>query len=138
MSEDAMTLRLQDVAEACTHGSDNGSLTFPQVLGKLQEAGVERYLADLVRGDKTYYRDDGRSCVVSGKPVGRTPAAAFDAAGVEAAIRASQARSIDYGEFCRRVVDAGCVGYVVSLAGRRAVYFGRTGETHVEPFPPRP
>ena len=129
-------MEFEDVAEACTHGSDNGSLTFPQVLGKLQEAGVERYLVDLVRGDRTYYRADGKSCVVSGSPIGLSPAAAFDAAGVEAAIRASQARAIDYGEFCRRVVDAGCVGYVVSLLGRRAVYFGRTGETHVEPFPP--
>lgn len=30
----------------------------------------------------------------------------------------------------------GCVGYHVSLAGRRAVYYGRSGETHVEQFPP--
>ena len=136
MNEDAMTTNLEEVARTCTRGSDEGSLTFPQVLGKLREAGVERYLADLVRDDKTYYRPDGQSCVVSGRPVGRVPAVEFDAAGVEAAIRASQARAIDYGEFCRRVVDAGCVGYVVSLLGRRAVYFGRTGETHVEPFPP--
>jgi uncharacterized protein YbcV (DUF1398 family) len=138
MNEDAMTPKLEDVAQTCTRGSDEGSLTFPQVLGKLREAGVERYLADLVRGNKTYYSPDGRSCVVSGKPVGQTPAVAFDAAGIEAAIRASQACAIGYGEFCRRVVDAGCVGYVVSLAGRRAVYFGRTGETYVEPFPPAP
>jgi uncharacterized protein YbcV (DUF1398 family) len=136
MKEDAMTATFEDVAQACTQGSDQGSLSFPQVLGKLHEAGIERYLADLVRGDKTYYGADGRSCVVSGKRVAGTPAAAFDAAGVEAAIRASQALAIGYGEFCERVVAAGCVGYVVSLAGRRAVYFGRTGETYVEPFPP--
>ncbi len=33
------------------------------------------------------------------------------------------------------MMDAGCAGYFVSLIGRRAVYFGRTAETHVEPFP---
>lgn len=30
---------------------------------------------------------------------------------------------------------AGFEGYLVSLPGRRAVYFGRTAETHVEHFP---
>jgi len=33
------------------------------------------------------------------------------------------------------VVAAGCTGYLVSFPGQRAVYFGRTGETHVEHFP---
>lgn len=124
------------VAEACTRGSEAGALSFPQVLGKLAQTGVERYVADLVRNEKTYYRADGATCTVKAEPAGRQPAADFEAPGVEAAIRASQARSIDYGEFCRRVLAAGCVGYVVSLAGRRAVYFGRSGETFVEPFPP--
>jgi hypothetical protein len=32
---------------------------------------------------------------------------------------------------------AGCVGYFVQIAGRRTLYFGRNGETHVELFPPR-
>lgn len=30
---------------------------------------------------------------------------------------------------------AGCAGYLVSLPGRRVVYYGRTGETHVELIP---
>jgi hypothetical protein len=29
---------------------------------------------------------------------------------------------------------AGCVGYFVQIAGRRAIYFGRNGEFHVEQF----
>jgi hypothetical protein len=33
------------------------------------------------------------------------------------------------------VAQASCVGYMVPLAGRRAVYYGRTGESYVEPFP---
>ena len=63
------------------------------------------------------------------------PAQAFSAAGVDAAVRAIQAQTISYKEFCDRIVAAGCVDYIVSLVGRRAVYSGRTGENHVEPFP---
>lgn len=130
-----MTPSFEDAVEACTQGSDRGTMTFPQVLALLSETGVERYYADLVRHEKTYYRHDGASCVVPAGSIDAIPSPGFDAGGVEAAIRASQARAIDYGEFCRRVLAAGCVGYVVSLSGRRAVYFGRTGETYVEPFP---
>src|SRR5262249_20401330 len=95
-------------AAACTQGSDAGTMTFPQVLDTLQQVGVERYTADLVRGEKTYYRRDGGSCVVGGRTTGLQPATVFDAAAIEAAIRASQTRAIDYTEFCRRVMQAGC------------------------------
>ena len=54
---------------------------------------------------------------------------------MEAAIRAVQGGRLDYKGFCERILAAGCVGYHVSLAGRRCVYYGRTGETHVEMFP---
>ena len=64
-----------------------------------------------------------------------TPAAAFAANGVAAAVRAIQQKKIGYREFCERIAQAGCVGCMVSLAGRRAVYYGRTGDSYVEPFP---
>jgi uncharacterized protein YbcV (DUF1398 family) len=44
-------------------------------------------------------------------------------------------QEIAYREFCRQIADAGCVGYFVSLAGPRAVYYGRTGDERVEWFP---
>ena len=59
----------------------------------------------------------------------------FSAEGVEKAVRAIQRQEIAYRKFCRLIADAGCVGYFVSLAGRRAVYYGRTGDEHVEWFP---
>jgi uncharacterized protein YbcV (DUF1398 family) len=40
-----------------------------------------------------------------------------------------------YQGFCSKVAGAGCAGYVVSLLGRRVLYYGRTGETHTEYFP---
>ena len=55
--------------------------------------------------------------------------------GVQAAVRASQQQKIKYRGFCERIAEAGCVGYMVSIPGKRAVYYGRTGETYVEMFP---
>lgn len=123
------------VAEACTAGSDGERMSFPAVVGALVAAGFERYHADLVRAEKTYFRPDGTSHVSPAAPVEGDFAAAFDPAGVEAAIRAIQAQRIGYRRFCTDIAAAGCVGYHVSLAGRRAVYYGRSGETFVEPFP---
>ena len=40
-----------------------------------------------------------------------------------------------YKGFCAKARAAGCAGYIVSFTGRRAVYFGRTAEIHVEHFP---
>jgi uncharacterized protein YbcV (DUF1398 family) len=72
---------------------------------------------------------------VTGEAVGIAPAAAFSAGGVDAAVRAIQAGKIQYKTFCKRIAEAGCVGYHVSLVGRRAVYYGRTGDSHIEWFP---
>ena len=121
----------------CTAGSDAGRLSFPEVIGRLVAAGVERYHTDLVRAEKTYYLPDGETRTLPCHPVASSPAEAFDAAGVEAAVRTIQAGGVDYAGFCERIALAGCVGYLVSLLGRRAVYYGRTGETFVEPFPPQ-
>ncbi|MEQ8934722.1 MAG: hypothetical protein RIE56_02890, partial [Amphiplicatus sp.] len=59
------------------------------------------------------------------------------AARMQAAIREAQqqAPGYTYKGFCKKAADAGCAGYVVSFSGRRALYFGRTAETHVEHFP---
>ena len=124
-----------DVMQECTKGSDDERLMFPQIVAKLVEAGVEQYHADLRRAEKTYYMPDGESHVVASALIASAPAAGFSAAGVESAVRASQAQKIGYREFCERIAEAGCVGYFVSLAGRRTVYFGRTGDSHVERFP---
>ncbi len=130
-----MDSHVQSVLRECTEGSDQERLTFPEVVMKLMQAGVERYHTDLSRGEKTYYLPNGESQMLAAAPVKTKPAEAFSAAGVEAAVRAIQAQKIRYNEFCERIAAAGCVGYFVSLAGRRAVYYGRTTETYVEPFP---
>lgn len=123
------------VVEQCTADSDASRVSFPAVIGKLMSVGVERYHADLIRAEKTYFLPSGESRVIPNDDIGRVAAAEFSAPSVEAAVRASQSGEITYKTFCERVMEAGCVGYHVSLAGRRVVYYGRTGESHVEYFP---
>lgn len=123
------------VAEQCTRASDEEGTPFPQIIAALGRAGIEQYHADLLRAERTYYMPDGSSHVVACVPVPRGFGHDFSAEGVQAAVRAAQAGAIAYPEFCMRVAAAGCTGYLVSLAGRRVVYFGRTGENVTELFP---
>jgi uncharacterized protein YbcV (DUF1398 family) len=64
-------------------------------------------------------------------------AGSFGISAVQAAIREAQqlVPGYTYAGFCAKVMAAGCAGYIVSFVGRRAVYFGRTAETHIEHFP---
>lgn len=130
-----MDAAIKSIVAECTRDSDAGTSRFPEIVARLMAAGVERYHADLIRAEKTYYLPNGESEVVPDAALHVAPAVAFTGADVDAAVRASQAGSIDYREFCRRIATAGCAGYFVSLSGRRALYYGRTGETHVELFP---
>jgi len=130
-----MQADLIKVVQECTDGSDRERVTVPEVVAKLAGAGVERYHADLLRAEKIYYLPSGESQRVQAAPIAAVPPAAFTADGVAAAVRAIQRQQIKYREFCERIAEAGCVGYFVSLAGRRAVYYGRTGDSYVEPFP---
>lgn len=131
-----MDRSITTVMQTCTGSSDAEQASFPDIIGQLMGVGVERYHADLCRAEKTYFLPSGESHVTPCLRIAGEPAAAFSAGQVEAAIRASQSQQIGYREFCRRIMDAGCVGYIVSLTGRRAVYYGRTGDMHVEHFPP--
>jgi uncharacterized protein YbcV (DUF1398 family) len=130
-----MDTQTKNVFEECTRASDEERITFPEVVGKLMAIGAERYHTDIVRSEKTYYMPGGESHVVPNHATAAPPATRFSATGVAAAVRAIQGGQIRYMEFCNRISEAGCVGYIVSLAGRCAVYYGRTGESYVEPFP---
>ena len=125
------------IAHACMAGAYSGEQSFPKILGALGAAGIEGYIVDYRRSLATYYAPDGDSCEVPCEPTAAKVADRFDAAEIAANIRAAQAGGPDYSYrgFCERVKAAGCAGYQVSLLGRRAVYFGRSGETHVELFP---
>jgi uncharacterized protein YbcV (DUF1398 family) len=129
-----MDAHAKDVVRKMSKASDEERITFPEVVQALMEVQIERYHSDLVAGRKTYYLADGDFVDVEGHKFGGAPGE-FSAEGVEKAVRAIQRREIGYRQFCRLIADAGCVGYFVSLTGRRAVYYGRTGDEHVEWFP---
>jgi uncharacterized protein YbcV (DUF1398 family) len=129
-----MDAHVKDVVREMSKASDEERVTFPEVVKALMEVGIERYHADLVTSRKTYYLANGDFEEVEVHEVGDA-AMRFSAEGVEKAVRAIQRQEIAYRKFCRLIADAGCVGYLVSLAGRRAVYYGRTGDEHVEWFP---
>lgn len=132
-----MEARMTKLAETCLRGAENDTMTFPQIVGTLIQEGFESYAIDFRRASATYYLPDGDSVVLSAHHEGVPIAPALDVGAVQAAIRDAQALApgYSYAGFCAQVMRAGCAGYVVSFSGRRAVYFGRTAETHVELFP---
>jgi uncharacterized protein YbcV (DUF1398 family) len=130
-----MNPRVKEAMIEATRASDEERVTFPEVVKNLLQAGVERYHADLLRGQKTYYLPSGESEAVECHAVTVAPAWEFSAGGIDAAVRAIQAGKIQYRTFCARIAEAGCVGYMVFLTGQRAVYYGRAGDSHVEWFP---
>jgi uncharacterized protein YbcV (DUF1398 family) len=129
-----MDAHVKDVVHEATRGSEDGRMAFPAVLRALGEAGVGRYHADLATGARTYFMPDGDFEITQGAPV-RGAAPAFDPDGVKAALKKVQAGAIGYPEFCRWIADAGCVGYLVSLSGRNALYYGRSNDSYIEWFP---
>jgi uncharacterized protein YbcV (DUF1398 family) len=129
--------RSKQIAERCLRGAQDGSITFPQIVGKLIEGGFESYTVDYRTSRAIYYRPDGDSVELTTHRHAVAIAEAFDAVAVKAAIKEAQqlVPGYTYEGFCKKVMSAGCAGYIVSFSGRRALYFGRTAETHVEHFP---
>jgi uncharacterized protein YbcV (DUF1398 family) len=113
-----------------------GTISFPQVVGNLLEAGVEYYHVDYVAMRKTFYSADGDTVVTPITYEGMPGVAAdFDAAALRAAIADSQRSGLKYRDFSKRVMGAGVQGYIAFLRGKRVIYWGRGGDSHVEWFP---
>jgi uncharacterized protein YbcV (DUF1398 family) len=123
------------VIQDCAQGALSGKLTFPEMVGQLAGIGVERYHADYGRQEITYYLPDGDSLVVATPHPAHAMAIEFSPSAIEAAVRQSQRNVHTYLDFIRKTKAAGCVGYFVQITGRRAIYFSRNGESHVEHFP---
>jgi uncharacterized protein YbcV (DUF1398 family) len=132
-----MDARLIEIARTCLDGAESNGMTFPQIVGTLMQAGFESYAIDFRRGSAIYYRPDGDSVVLEAHREATTIAAALDAGALQSAIKEAQqlVSGYTYRGFCAKAMAAGCAGYIVSFSGRRAVYFGRTAEVHVELFP---
>lgn len=130
-----MTAKLQELVTACAQAAHEGTRPFAAIVGDLMAAGVPSYWVDHRGASTTYHLPEGGAVVLPlAMPEGPI-AEAFDAPGLQEAIRASQRGELKYPQFLARAMAAGCVGYQVWLEGRHVLYFGRRGEQHLERFP---
>lgn len=113
-----------------------GAMSFPEVVARLLEAGVEYYHVDYVGMKKTFYGADGQ-CVVTPIDYEGLPmvAADFSLEQLRANILDSQRNGQKYCDFTRRAMEGGVQGYFAFLRGKRVTYFGRQGDQHIEWFP---
>ncbi len=129
-----MTMNTQAMHEV-TIETEEGRMTFPQVVGRLLEVGVESYLVDFAAARKTHYLASGEThvetMILKKEPI----AEEFSGEGIVAAIRGAQADTVRYPEFVKQATAAGVIGYWAFLTGKKVVYFGRKGEMHIEEFP---
>lgn len=114
----------------------DGSMPFPEIVGRLIEEGVEYYRVDYRALQFTFYGTAGGVVVApllfEGLPeVGES----LDLPGLRAAIHDSQANGQKFRDFSARAVRAGVQSYSAFLRGRRVVYQGRQGDQHTEWFP---
>jgi uncharacterized protein YbcV (DUF1398 family) len=132
-----MNAHQQELACETLEGSEAGTITFPQSVQMLMEAGFDGYAVDFRRSMRTYYLPNGEVLELQTPPMLQPVAQRFDTAVVKDAIREAQSllSGYTYKGFCAKVTGAGCAGYMVSFLGKRVVYYGRTGEIHVEYFP---
>lgn len=116
-------------------GSENGKLTFPEVVKILLDAGVESYSIDYIRGEDIFYLTGGLTHVEKMNTPIPPVSEDFSQTSLVAAIRGAQADTIRYPEFIRQVTAAGVAGYRAFLTGRRVIYYSRKGDLHIEEFP---
>ena len=131
-----MDERAKAVVRELTAALEAERTAFPDAVQALLTARVERAHADFCTGMTTYYMPDGSVEIVSRRIIAAGPE--FLGEPVKEAVHAVEQGEIGYRMFCDRLAAAGCVGYLVSLTGRRSVYYGRTLAAHVEWFGPPP
>lgn len=125
----------KQVIQELAMATQQGKMTFPEVVQGLLEVGVESYLVDFATRQKTHYLSSGTTHTV---PMILDPgpiAAEFSNGNLVAAIRGAQADTVRYPEFVKRSTAAGVIGYWAFLTGKRVIYFSRKGEQHIEEFP---
>ncbi|MGC2546935.1 MAG: hypothetical protein WA426_13885, partial [Silvibacterium sp.] len=120
-----------EVLEECSRRSVAENITFPEVVQRLASAGVEFYYTDLYQHRKTYYFPNGDARTIQDDlPNQPAPAIDFSADEVSSAIKKIQRGEIQYREFLRLILAAGNATYTVYIAGKRAVYVGRNGDSY--------
>ena len=124
------------IIQALSIATLNGSMPFPEIVGKLIEQGIEYYHVDYVIKRKTFYTSQGQwqETAITYHDL---PAIAenLDKVALIAAIRDSQLNHQSYYDFSCRAMQAGVQGYIAFLRGQQVTYWGRNGSQHIEWFP---
>lgn len=123
------------VIKDTTTQSMAGRMSFPEVVQTLAKEGVESYQVDLVQNLKSFYLPSGEVITERFSFAGPAIAEEFSQEKVVEAIRSIQAKKIDYLDFLNLIMSAGCNIYTVYINGKKAIYFGRKGDLHMEEFP---
>ena len=126
---------IESLIRETLNASNEGRSHFGQVVGALVSAGVESYAVDYRTGRVTYYMPCGETLTLEQASANSEIAVEFSGSAVKEAILGAQRGEVMYPQFKQLSQAAGCVGYIVWLAGRQVTYYGRKGETHVERFP---
>jgi uncharacterized protein YbcV (DUF1398 family) len=127
-----------EICKECARLSDQEKITFPEVVARLEQANIELYYADLLVPSKTFYSGNEAYVMPCSLKSDKIIGAEFNRDNIIKAIRLIQSGQINYQEFLRQVMEAGVVSYFVFIKGRKAIYFGKMGEQHVEQFPSKP
>lgn len=127
---------IENVVKECKKLSFGQKNAFPEVLKKLTEVGIQRYYADLVRLENTYY---GKGLVTYRDQLPLDGAKDieedFSQEGIRNAIASSQRGEIDFPTFLHQAMKSGIVSYTVFINGAQVHYCGRKGDVWVEKFP---
>jgi uncharacterized protein YbcV (DUF1398 family) len=132
-----MTMNWKEIAQVALSGAEKDTMTFPEGVKLLMEAGFDGYAVDFRSSTRTYYLPNGETLELKTEPTSVPVSECFETDKVKEAIREAQTlvQGYTYKGFCDKVAEAGCAGYVVSFPGKRVLYYGRTAETHTEYFP---
>ncbi len=132
-----MDMQQDAVARMCLERTYNDTMSFPEGMHALAEAGFEGYHVDYRLNTRTCFLSSGEALVLAIPHEPETVGAMFHQPEIAAAVAWAQRNPPDYSyvDFSKRVTANGCAGYIMSIAGRRVLYYGRTAETHVEHFP---
>lgn len=130
-----MDNHIKQIIEESVAAAYAGTRDFPTHVAAVAAHGIESYRVDFRQHASSYFLPSGDSHTIEMASSHVPIADAFDEDAVVTAIRNIQQGQIEYPEFVERIMRAGCVGYVVWIAGRHVSYFGRRGEMHVEHFP---
>ncbi len=132
-----MDAQQKAIAQKCLDGAYDNTLSFPAGVKMLLEAGFEGYHVDYRRNTRVHYLPGGETLLLANPHSHGAVGARFNQPEIAAAIKWAQLSppDYDYNAFNEKVTANGCAGYIVSILGRRVLYYGRTAETHVEHFP---